>query len=164
MEEPFNTHDLLICRVVSVPSPCLQEACAVGIEASINPTDHVITAYRAHGYTYTRGVSVKQILTELTGEIVRVTSCQLCSFLPLVCRLAGRKGGVAKGKGGSMHMYAPHFYGGNGIVGAQVSKRQLLPNTLTLLVKCLISSPKIFVLVRHRLKYDIFICFKQIST
>ncbi|XP_077952391.1 pyruvate dehydrogenase E1 subunit alpha 1b isoform X3 [Gasterosteus aculeatus] len=75
-----------------------QEACAVGIEAAINPTDHLITAYRAHGYTYTRGISVKQILAELTG----------------------RRGGVAKGKGGSMHMYAPHFYGGNGIVGAQV--------------------------------------------
>ncbi|XP_067342978.1 pyruvate dehydrogenase E1 subunit alpha 1b isoform X2 [Channa argus] len=75
-----------------------QEACAVGIEAALNPTDHLITAYRAHGYTYTRGVPVKEILAELTG----------------------RKGGVAKGKGGSMHMYAPHFYGGNGIVGAQV--------------------------------------------
>uniref|UniRef100_A0A8B9JTC9 Pyruvate dehydrogenase E1 alpha 1 subunit n=1 Tax=Astyanax mexicanus TaxID=7994 RepID=A0A8B9JTC9_ASTMX len=74
-----------------------QEACAMGIEAGINPTDHLITAYRAHGYTYTRGVSVKEILAELTG----------------------RKGGVAKGKGGSMHMYAKHFYGGNGIVGAQ---------------------------------------------
>uniref|UniRef100_A0A3B1IHE1 Pyruvate dehydrogenase E1 subunit alpha 1b n=1 Tax=Astyanax mexicanus TaxID=7994 RepID=A0A3B1IHE1_ASTMX len=65
-----------------------QEACAMGIEAGINPTDHLITAYRAHGYTYTRGVSVKEILAELTG----------------------RKGGVAKGKGGSMHMYAKHFY------------------------------------------------------
>ncbi|XP_034416370.1 pyruvate dehydrogenase E1 subunit alpha 1b isoform X1 [Cyclopterus lumpus] len=75
-----------------------QEACAVGIEAAINPSDHLITAYRAHGYTYTRGIAVKEILAELTG----------------------RKGGVAKGKGGSMHMYAPHFYGGNGIVGAQV--------------------------------------------
>ncbi|KAJ3611321.1 hypothetical protein NHX12_021337 [Muraenolepis orangiensis] len=75
-----------------------QEACAMGIEAAINPTDHVITAYRAHGYTYTRGGSVQKILAELTG----------------------RKGGIAKGKGGSMHMYAPNFYGGNGIVGAQV--------------------------------------------
>ncbi|KAE8279626.1 Pyruvate dehydrogenase E1 component subunit alpha, somatic form, mitochondrial [Larimichthys crocea] len=74
-----------------------QEACAAGIEAAINPSDHLITAYRAHGYTYTRGVPIKEILAELTG----------------------RKGGVAKGKGGSMHMYA-HFYGGNGIVGAQV--------------------------------------------
>uniref|UniRef100_A0A8C7LKU2 Pyruvate dehydrogenase E1 component subunit alpha, testis-specific form, mitochondrial n=1 Tax=Oncorhynchus kisutch TaxID=8019 RepID=A0A8C7LKU2_ONCKI len=68
-----------------------QEACAMGIEAGINPTDHLITAYRAHGYTFTRGVSVREILR-----------------------------GVAKGKGGSMHMYAKHFYGGNGIVGAQV--------------------------------------------
>ncbi|XP_062335948.1 pyruvate dehydrogenase E1 component subunit alpha, mitochondrial-like isoform X5 [Osmerus eperlanus] len=75
-----------------------QEACAVGIEAGINLSDHLITAYRAHGYTYTRGVPVKEIMAELTG----------------------RKGGVAKGKGGSMHMYAEHFYGGNGIVGAQV--------------------------------------------
>lgn len=75
-----------------------QEACAVGIEAGINLSDHLITAYRAHGYTYTRGVSVKAIMAELTG----------------------RRGGVAKGKGGSMHMYAKHFYGGNGIVGAQV--------------------------------------------
>lgn len=45
-----------------------QEACAAGIEAGINPSDHLITAYRAHGYTYTRGVAVKEILAELTGE------------------------------------------------------------------------------------------------
>ncbi|KAI5092046.1 pyruvate dehydrogenase E1 alpha 1, partial [Silurus meridionalis] len=75
-----------------------QEACAVGIEAAITLDDHLITAYRAHGYTYTRGVPVKEILAELTG----------------------RRGGVAKGKGGSMHMYTKNFYGGNGIVGAQV--------------------------------------------
>ncbi|MBN3304180.1 ODPA dehydrogenase, partial [Amia calva] len=75
-----------------------QEACAVGIEAAITPSDHLITAYRAHGYTYTRGVPVREIMAELTG----------------------RRGGCAKGKGGSMHMYAKHFYGGNGIVGAQV--------------------------------------------
>ncbi|XP_034153700.2 pyruvate dehydrogenase E1 subunit alpha 1b [Pangasianodon hypophthalmus] len=75
-----------------------QEACAMGIEAAINSTDHLITAYRAHAFTYTRGVPVREILAELTG----------------------RRGGVAKGKGGSMHMYAKNFYGGNGIVGAQV--------------------------------------------
>ncbi|XP_035761262.1 pyruvate dehydrogenase E1 component subunit alpha, somatic form, mitochondrial-like isoform X2 [Neolamprologus brichardi] len=74
-----------------------QEACAVGLEASINLSDHLITAYRAHGYTYTRGGTVKEIMAELTG----------------------RRGGIAKGKGGSMHMYCKTFYGGNGIIGAQ---------------------------------------------
>ncbi|XP_047423288.1 pyruvate dehydrogenase E1 component subunit alpha, testis-specific form, mitochondrial [Sciurus carolinensis] len=74
-----------------------QEACYVGLEAGIKPSDHVITSYRAHGIGYTRGLSVRSILAELTG----------------------RRGGCAKGKGGSMHMYTKRFYGGNGIVGAQ---------------------------------------------
>merc|ERR1712107_634597 len=56
------------------------------------------TSYRAHGFTYVMGVSVLGVLAELTG----------------------RKSGVVRGKGGSMHMYAKNFYGGNGIVGAQV--------------------------------------------
>jgi pyruvate dehydrogenase E1 component alpha subunit len=77
----------------------LQEACAVGIKAALRPQDSVITAYRAHGWTYMMGVSQLGVLSELTG----------------------RQSGCARGKGGSMHMYAKNFYGGNGIVGAQVS-------------------------------------------
>lgn len=74
-----------------------QEACCVGLEAAIRRSDHVITSYRAHGLCYTRGLSARAILAELTG----------------------RRAGCAKGKGGSMHMYCERFYGGNGIVGAQ---------------------------------------------
>ena len=75
-----------------------QEACAVGMRAAMRPEDSVITAYRCHGWTYLMGVPVASVLSELTG----------------------RQTGCARGKGGSMHMYAPNFYGGNGIVGAQV--------------------------------------------
>lgn len=75
-----------------------QEACAVGMKAAMRPQDNIISAYRVHGWTYLMGVSPKGVLAELTGK----------------------QGGCARGKGGSMHMYAPNFYGGNGIVGAQV--------------------------------------------
>nr|XP_046266828.1 pyruvate dehydrogenase E1 component subunit alpha, somatic form, mitochondrial-like isoform X2 [Scatophagus argus] len=74
-----------------------QEACAVGIEAEINLSDHLITAYRTHGFAYTRGGSLEEIMSEL----------------------AGRSAGISKGRGGSMHMFAKTFYGGNGIVGSQ---------------------------------------------
>ncbi|KAI4675688.1 uncharacterized protein J4E88_007722 [Alternaria novae-zelandiae] len=75
-----------------------QEAVAVGIEHAIERADHLITAYRCHGFALMRGASVKSIIGELLG----------------------RREGIAYGKGGSMHMFAPGFYGGNGIVGAQV--------------------------------------------
>lgn len=44
-----------------------QEACCVGLEAGINPTDHLIMAYQAHGFTFTQDLSVCEILAELTG-------------------------------------------------------------------------------------------------
>lgn len=75
-----------------------QEACATGMHAAMRPQDNIISAYRVHGWTHLMGVSVPGVLAELTG----------------------RQTGCARGKGGSMHMYAPNFYGGNGIVGAQV--------------------------------------------
>ncbi|EDW82114.2 uncharacterized protein Dwil_GK25306 [Drosophila willistoni] len=75
-----------------------QEACAVGMKAAMRDVDNIISAYRVHGWTYLMGVSPNGVLAELTGV----------------------QGGCARGKGGSMHMYSPNFYGGNGIVGAQV--------------------------------------------
>lgn len=74
-----------------------QEACAVGMKAAMRAQDNIISAYRVHGWTYLMGVSPEGVLCELTGK----------------------QSGCARGKGGSMHMYAPNFYGGNGIVGAQ---------------------------------------------
>lgn len=69
-----------------------------GMKAAMRSQDNLISAYRVHGWTYLMGVSPEGVLCELTG----------------------RQSGCARGKGGSMHMYAPHFFGGNGIVGAQV--------------------------------------------
>merc|ERR1712142_386871 len=75
-----------------------QEAIYVGMKAAMRDVDTVITSYRAHGFTYVMGIPVIGVLAELTGK----------------------KSGCVRGKGGSMHMYAKNFYGGHGIVGAQV--------------------------------------------
>jgi len=76
-----------------------QEAIAVGIEHAITKEDQLITAYRCHGFAHMRGASIKSIIAELLG----------------------RRDGISFGKGGSMHMFSRGFFGGNGIVGAQVS-------------------------------------------
>ncbi|RZF44078.1 hypothetical protein LSTR_LSTR013411 [Laodelphax striatellus] len=75
-----------------------QEAIAVGIRCMMREQDSIISGYRSHGWAYLMGVSPANVLCELTG----------------------RRSGCSRGKGGSMHMYASNFYGGNGIVGAQV--------------------------------------------
>jgi pyruvate dehydrogenase E1 component alpha subunit len=78
-----------------------QEAVVVGMQACLEPGDQVITSYRDHGHMLATGMEARGVMAELTGRI----------------------GGYSKGKGGSMHMFSREkgFYGGHGIVGAQVS-------------------------------------------
>ncbi len=77
-----------------------QEAIAAGIESAIRPEDGIVTAYRQHGIAIGRGVSTKACMAELYAKAT----------------------GVNKGKGGSMHFFSKehNYYGGNGIVGAQI--------------------------------------------
>ena len=77
-----------------------QEAVVVGLEAAAKEGDKRLTSYRDHGHMLACGMSANGVMAELTG----------------------REGGYSKGKGGSMHMFSreKHFYGGHGIVGAQV--------------------------------------------
>ena len=78
-----------------------QEAVVVGIQAALDKGDQVITSYRDHGHMLATGMDPKGVMSELTG----------------------RSGGYSRGKGGSMHMFSKEkgFFGGHGIVGAQVS-------------------------------------------
>ena len=78
-----------------------QEAVAVGLQSAMTVgKDSVITGYRDHGHMLAYGIDPKVIMAELTG----------------------REAGISHGKGGSMHMFSVEhgFYGGHGIVGAQV--------------------------------------------
>ena len=77
-----------------------QEAVVVGLEASAEEGDKRITSYRDHGHMLACGMDPNGVMAELTGRV----------------------GGYSKGKGGSMHMFSKekNFYGGHGIVGAQV--------------------------------------------
>ncbi|WP_116107984.1 pyruvate dehydrogenase (acetyl-transferring) E1 component subunit alpha [Lewinella sp. IMCC34191] len=77
-----------------------QEAVAAGIESAITKDDGIVTAYRQHGTAIGRGVPTKEAMAELYGKAT----------------------GIVKGKGGSMHFFSRenNYYGGNGIVGAQI--------------------------------------------
>ncbi len=77
-----------------------QEAVVVGMQMALKKGDQVITGYRDHGHMLACGMEAKGVMAELTG----------------------RRGGYSKGKGGSMHMFSKeqNFFGGHGIVGAQV--------------------------------------------
>jgi len=77
-----------------------QEAVAAGIESAITSDDAIVTAYRQHGTALGRGVPAKECMAELMGK----------------------ETGVVKGKGGSMHFFdkSRRYFGGNGIVGAQI--------------------------------------------
>jgi len=77
-----------------------QEAVVIGMQMTLKPGDEVITGYRDHGHMLACGMDPKGVMAELTG----------------------RRGGYSKGKGGSMHMFSVEkgFYGGHGIVAAQV--------------------------------------------
>jgi len=78
-----------------------QEAVVVGMQMTLQDGDEVITSYRDHGHMLATGMEARGVMAELTGRI----------------------GGYSKGKGGSMHMFSREkgFYGGHGIVGAQVA-------------------------------------------
>ena len=78
-----------------------QEAVVVGVQMALGQGDEIVTSYRDHGHMLATGMEARGVMAELTG----------------------REGGYSRGKGGSMHMFSKekNFFGGHGIVGAQVS-------------------------------------------
>ncbi|KAI9021310.1 mitochondrial pyruvate dehydrogenase E1 component beta subunit [Hyaloraphidium curvatum] len=96
-----------------------QEAIAAGMERAITRKDAIITAYRCHGFMYTRGASPKEILAELMG---RKDGCSKGKGGTLRRPVLASLTNSRQLQGGSMHMYVipNNFYGGNGIVGAQI--------------------------------------------
>ena len=77
-----------------------QEGLCVGVQAALTPKDYVISGYRSHTQAVAKGIPSREVIAELFGKV----------------------SGCSRGKGGSMHMFnkEKNFYGGHGIVGAQV--------------------------------------------
>jgi pyruvate dehydrogenase E1 component alpha subunit len=77
-----------------------QEAVAAGMQSALKPEDGIVTAYRQHGIALMKGVGAREAMAELFGKAT----------------------GIVKGKGGSMHFFSKKhkYFGGNGIVGAQI--------------------------------------------
>lgn len=77
-----------------------QEAITAGMESALQEGDAIVTAYRQHGTAIGRGIGTKEAMAELFGKAT----------------------GIVKGKGGSMHFFSAkdRYFGGNGIVGAQI--------------------------------------------
>jgi len=98
-----------------------QEAVVVGMQMASREGDQVITGYRDHGHMIATGMAARGVMAELTG----------------------RRGGYSRGKGGSMHMFSKEkgFYGGHGIVGAQVSSAPASPSPMPIAATVPSASP-----------------------
>ncbi|KAH7695321.1 Pyruvate dehydrogenase E1 component subunit alpha type I, partial [Aphelenchoides avenae] len=76
-----------------------EEGSEVGVRAAMDDGDSVVTSYRCHGWAYLMGSTTEEVIAECTGNFY----------------------GNSRGKGGSMHMYNRNFFGGHGIIGAQIA-------------------------------------------
>lgn len=66
----FSLLPTIFSRFFRSPNLKLQEACAVGIKASMSPNDAIITSYRCHSWTFLMGATVAEVLSELTGNLL----------------------------------------------------------------------------------------------